>query len=164
MRIPKKYLLLAGAAAILTGAAVAPVLAQPGHGRGGPGMSLLETFDTNDDGRVTQEEIDTYRQQQISRFDRDQNSQLSIEEYQALWAEAMRERMVRQFQRHDRDGDGQVTLEEFQARYTDLVADRDDNNDGALTRDELRPRGRHHHDHDDGPPRGRGPGPGPDRD
>jgi hypothetical protein len=162
MRIPKKYLLLAGAAAILTGAAVAPVLAQPGHGRGGSGMSMLETFDTNDDGRLTQEEIDTYRQQQLSRFDRDQNSQLSIEEYQALWAEAMRERMVRQFQRHDRDGDGQVTVEEFQARYTDLVADRDDNGDGAITRDELRPRG-HRHGRDGGP-QGRGPGPDGDRD
>lgn len=148
MRITKKQLLFAGAALALAGAIALPALAQPGHGRGGPGMSLLETFDTNNDGRVTQEEIDTYRQQQLARFDADGNGQLTLEEYQALWADAMRERMVRQFQAHDRDGDGNVTVEEFQERYAEVVSNRDDNNDGALTADELRGRGHGRRDRD----------------
>ena len=154
MRINPKRLLLAGAVAALAGALALPALARPWHGgQGGRGMSLLDTFDTNKDGRVTQEEVNAYRQQQLSRYDRDGNGQLSLEEYQALWMDAMRERMVRQFQAHDRDGNGAVTVEEFQDRYADLVRDRDTNNDGALTADELRPRGhggpgRHDRDRD----------------
>lgn len=142
MKTALARILPAAAALALVGGAAGVALAQPGHWHRGGGMSLLDTFDTNDDGRVTQEEVNTYRQQQLSRFDGDNNGQLTLEEYQGLWLDAMRERMVRQFQAHDRDGNGNVTLEEFQRRYTDLVRDRDANNDGALTADELRSRGR----------------------
>lgn len=161
MRIPMKYLLIAAGAALLSGAAIAPVLAQPGHGRGGPATRLFETFDTNQDGRLTQDEINAARQGQLNRFDADKNGQLSLAEYQALWADAMRERMVRNFQAHDRDGDGNVTVEEFQRRFNDLVSEHDQNGDGAITRDELRPRGRMHGHGRDG---GRDGGPRPDRD
>jgi Ca2+-binding EF-hand superfamily protein len=142
MRIGKKHLLIAAGIAVLSGALVAPVLAHGWYGRGGPGMGLLETFDTNSDGRLTQAEIDEARAQQLGRFDADRNGQLSLAEYQALWADAMRERMVRGFQSHDRDGDGNVTAAEFQERFTDIVSRRDENNDGALTADELRFHGR----------------------
>ena len=155
MRIPVRPILLVGGLALLAGAVAAPVLAQGWHGRGGPGPSLFETYDTNKDGKLTQAEVDAARQQQLTRFDQDGNGQLSLQEYQALWLDAMREAMVRQFQAHDRDGDAVVTVEEFQARFSDLVRDRDDNNDGELTQDELRPRGHG---------RGRGRDRGPDRD
>lgn len=156
MRTASRYLILAGAALALVGAAAAaPVLAHAWHGRG-DGMGLLETYDTNGDGRLTQEEIDGARQQQLARFDRDGNGQLSLEEYQGLWADAMRERMVRQFQSHDRDGDAAVTVQEFQGRLDDVVANLDANGDGALTADEFRrhgPRDRGGRDRDGGPER-----------
>lgn len=151
MRTTSRYLILAGAGlALLAAAAAAPVLAHNWHGRGGPGMmGLIDTYDADGDDRLTQAEIDTARQQQLARFDGDGNGRLSLAEYQGLWAEAMRERMVRQFQGHDSDGDPGVTLEEFQARFADVVQDRDGNGDGALTADELRRHGR-------GGPRGDG--------
>ena len=69
---------------------------------------------------------------------RDSDGSLSLEEYQALWLDAMRERMVDRFQAHDDDGDGIVTVEEF---VESLQLDRpavDRNDDGQVTRDDLR--------------------------
>lgn len=167
MRLPYRTILIAGGVALLTGAAVTPVMARGWHDRGpgpgGPGATrMFERFDTNQDGRVTQEEVNNARRDQLTRFDRNGDGQLSLEEYQALWLDVMRPMMVRDFQRHDADGNAQVTVTEFQARFTDMVTEFDRNNDGAVSRDELRPRGR-----DDGPGRddrpgqGLGPNPGP---
>ena len=65
------------------------------------GVSLLESFDTNDDGKLTQAEIDAARKANLTKFDTDGNGELSLDEYQALWADAMRRAMVRQFQAND---------------------------------------------------------------
>jgi Ca2+-binding EF-hand superfamily protein len=132
------------AAAVLTTAGVA--LAQGWSGRPGPGgggMGLMETFDANKDGKVTQAEIDAYRNDQLTKFDKDGNGQLNLEEYQALWADAMRQRMVRQFQAHDADGNGSVTAEEFRDRYARMVARLDRDGNGEITANELQMRGRH---------------------
>lgn len=146
MRLPYRAILIASGVALLAGATVTPVLADGWHGRGGPGgrgaTRMFEQFDTNNDGRVTQEEVNNARRDQLTRFDRNGDGQLSLEEYQALWLEVMRPMMVRNFQRHDTDGNAQVTVEEFQARFTDLVEEHDRNDDGAVTQDELRSRGR----------------------
>ena len=113
---------------------------------------IIETFDINKDGKVTQAEIDQTRKDQFAKYDSNHDGVLSLEEYQALWLDAMRRVMVRQFQANDADGDARITVEEFTARFDDLVRDRDRNGDGVLTADELRPHG---------PYRGPGPGPGP---
>jgi len=141
-----------GGTTLLTAGAVLAHGGWGGPGRhGGPGgTALLDNFDTNDDGRVTQAEIDEARRQRLAGFDRDGNGELSLEEYQALWLDAMRRPMVRQFQANDADASGGITVEELQARYEDVVRDLDRDGDGELTRDELRRRGR-----------GRDPGPGP---
>ena len=78
--------------------------------------SLFEAFDANQDGTLTQAEIDQARQAKLTEFDRDGDGSLTLEEYQALWMDAMRERMVDRFQAHDDDGDGMVTAEEFGER------------------------------------------------
>lgn len=152
-----------GTAALL---AAIPAMAGGGgwHGRGGPGsLMIIETFDIDKDGKVTQAEIDQTRKDQLAKYDSNHDGVLSLEEYQALWLDAMRRMMVRQFQANDADGDGRITVEEFTARFDDLVRDRDRdrNGDGVLTADELRPRGHGPH-HGPGP--GRSPGPGPDPD
>lgn len=142
-----------GTAALL---AAIPAMADGGggwHGRGGwGGLMIIETFDINKDGKVTQAEIDQTRKDQFAKYDSNHDGVLSLEEYQALWLDAMRRVMVRQFQANDADGDARITVEEFTARFDDLVRDRDRNGDGVLTADELRPHG---------PYRGPGPGPGP---
>jgi EF hand len=102
---------------------------------------MLETYDTDGDGSVSQAEVDEWRANRLREFDTDGDGQLSLDEYQALWLDAMRERMVDQFQAHDDDGDGQVTVDEFGQRTSRLVMMRDRNEDGVLNLDDTR-RGR----------------------
>ena len=101
-------------------------------------IMLMETFDTDGDGSVSQAEIDAARAERLQEFDADGDGALSLEEYEALWLDAMRERMVDRFQDHDDDGDGVVTLEEFSERYDGVVARRDRNGDGVLNQDDMR--------------------------
>jgi Ca2+-binding EF-hand superfamily protein len=115
------------------------------HGRGEGGAWLFETYDADGDGRITQAEIDQVRQGQLQKFDANGDGSLSLEEYQALWLDAMRERMVDRFQAHDDDGDGQVTVVEFNESFDGLITRLDRNDDGAVTQDELR---RGHRDRD----------------
>jgi len=110
-----------------------------GHRDGGRGVyRMIETFDTNGDGGVTQEEIITMRRTRLSEFDANNDGSLDLSEYQALWLDAMRERMVDQFQAHDDDGDGLVTVEEFNERFANLVKRRDSNGDGVLNADDTK--------------------------
>jgi EF hand len=125
-----------------------------GHHGGAPGERLFEAFDANQDGTLTQAEVDQARQAKLAEFDADGSGSLNLEEYQALWLDAMRERMVDQFQSHDDDGDGLVTVEEFGDRFSRIIIRLDDNGDGEVTMDELSERAmrRHHRDGDrDGP-------------
>ncbi len=113
----------------------------PHRRRGGHSvLILIERFDSDGDGSVSQVEIDGVRAARLAKFDTDGDGQLSIAEYEALWLDAMRERMVDQFQAHDNDGDGQVTVEEFTERMSRLVEIRDRNGDRVLNRDDT---GRH---------------------
>ncbi len=111
--------------------------------RDGPRLGqFLELYDTNEDGSVSQEEVDAVRAARLAEFDADQDGQLSLAEYEALWLDAMRERMVDRFQAHDDDGDSLVTLEEFGEDFANLVDRRDRNGDGLLNEeDQRRPRG-----------------------
>jgi Ca2+-binding EF-hand superfamily protein len=146
-----KLLLASGALALGATAFAGASLAdggwggREGHARwGGFGPGFFEMFDVNGDGRLTQAEIDQVRQQRLAKFDTNGDGKLSLEEYQALWMDAMHVRMVRAFQAHDADGDGLVTVEEFTAPYSHVVSRLDTNGDGQLTQDELRHRQRDH--------------------
>ena len=121
-----------------------------GGGHGERAQRMFESFDANQDGTITQAEIDETRSSRLAEFDADGDGSLTIEEYQGLWMDAMRERMVDQFQAHDDDGDGLVTVEEFSERYDSLVQRLDRNGDGQLTQDDLRrrPRDRDRDDRD----------------
>lgn len=116
------------------------------HGRGGPGgghmFGMLEDLDANNDGKLSQEEIDQARSERFDRFDADSGKALTLQEYEQLWLDAMRERMVRAFQRLDRDGDAKVTAEEFQAPYAKMVRRMDRNDDGVIDRNDFKRRHR----------------------
>lgn len=103
-----------------------------------PLFRLMERYDTDGDGALTVEEITAARAAQLQEFDADGDGSLSLEEYQALWLEAMRERMVDRFQQHDADGDGAVTREEFSRDLARMVARRDANGDGMMNEDDMR--------------------------
>jgi len=96
----------------------------------------MATYDMNDDGQITQEEVDGFRAARLAEFDTDGDGNLNLDEYQALWLDAYRKRMVDNFQRHDDDGDGIVTVEEFSEDQSGMVARLDSNDDGVLTADD----------------------------
>ena len=115
-----------------------------GHGGGyggGPGMhGMLLGFDANEDGKLSQEEIDQGRANQLKKFDKNGDGTLNLAEYEALWLDAKRERMVDRFQGHDADGDGKVTTEEFGKRFANMVKYMDSNDDGVLDETDMRRR------------------------
>ena len=99
--------------------------------------NMMELYDQNQDGALTQEEIDTVRAEQLAKFDANGDGSLNLAEYQALWLDAMHEQMVDRFQSHDDDGDGQVTAEEFGERQARMVRMMDRNEDGQIDRDDF---------------------------
>lgn len=114
------------------------------HGRGHRVGRLLERFDANEDGKLTQSELDESRTKLLAKFDTDKDGKLSLTEFEALWQEVMRHRMVRGFQHLDADGSAQVTVDEFLKPYSDVVERLDSNEDGALGRDDQKRHGKHH--------------------
>ena len=69
MQLPRHTLLIAallGGATLLGGVAIAGGWG-PHHGPMGAG--LLDSFDTNDDGKLTQAEIDEARKANLTKFD-----------------------------------------------------------------------------------------------
>lgn len=155
MRTRTKLLLAGGAAAMLTlgglaGLAQADMEGPGGGSCGGPrfhrlhgmmGQQLMERYDANKDGKVTQAEIDQNRQQWLTEFDANKDGTLSLDEFKALWLKGRNEMMVREFQFFDRDGNGQVTIEEYKGPMAGIVADRDQNDDGSLGADDRPARG-----------------------
>jgi EF hand domain-containing protein len=146
-----KRMMLAAAAAILAGTTTMAgvAYADPGCAEGRIGMgwarmhmwqNMADRYDTNKDGKVTQDEITGNRQSWYVEFDTDKDGKLSLAEFEKLWLKARHRMMVREFQFLDTDGDGIVSLTEYQAPLADIVSERDRNGDGALSRED-RPRG-----------------------
>ncbi len=87
------------------------------------------------------------RAQMLQKFDQDNDGKLSQEEFQA----ARDMRMQHRFQRLDADGDGSVTLDEFKQHRADKMAkrfermDRDD--DGYLSKEDMRHGPKHYGKH-----------------
>ena len=148
-----KTVLIAGVAAILGSAAVAGAVKArdggPGRsngwqehgemGRGGMagGLAMMEQFDLNKDGNLTQAEIDQARNDKFAKFDTNKDGKLSLKEFEALWLETTRLQMVRSFQRLDTGGDAVVTLDEYTKPYQRMVQSHDRNKDGQLNQDDM---------------------------
>ncbi len=111
-----------------------------GRGGGRHMSRMMESFDTDQDGQLTQEEIDRTRGERFAAFDADGDQRLSLAEYEKLWLDAMRETMVDRFQHLDADGDAQVTAEEFKRPFSRMVRRMDHNDDGVIDRDDFRRR------------------------
>ncbi|MEQ6203444.1 hypothetical protein ABMC88_10350 [Sulfitobacter sp. HNIBRBA2951] len=114
------------------------------HGRGGRGMMgmMMEKVDANGDRAVTQEEIDTFRNGVVSGADASGDGDISLAEFETIYLQMIRERMVDSFQKLDADGDGAVTQAEMDKRFGNVVERMDRNGDGQLDREDRRK----HHD------------------
>ncbi|NBN62985.1 EF-hand domain-containing protein [Pannonibacter tanglangensis] len=155
---------LASVAATLTLVAAGAVLADDGgmgwggRDRGGPRM-MLEQFDLDKDGALTQDEVSRAATDRFTRADANTDGKVTLDEFRAfrlVEAEPMR---IRAFQRLDRDGDGKVTREEFDTLSARLFARLDRDDDGTLAMVPMGPRGGGEADD----ARGRGPDRGHDR-
>jgi hypothetical protein len=97
---------------------------------------MMERYDANKDGKISQAEIDQNRAQRLGEFDVDKSAALSLEEFSQLWLKAQHRRMVREFQEFDVDGNAQVTLEEYSEPMASMVERMDVNGDGAMSKDD----------------------------
>lgn len=125
------------------GVAVAALAANAGpHGghRGGHhgGFAMIERLDTDGDGAVAVDDIRADRLAALARHDANGDGKLSLEEYETLFAERMRRRMVDSFQRLDDDGDGVITETEAGAPVARMARRLDDNGDGVIDKEEIK--------------------------
>lgn len=119
-------------------------------GFGHRGEMLFKTFDTDQDGSITAAEIDAETQRRLKDHDANGDAALSLDEFQGVWIEMMRSRMVDAFQRFDEDGDGRVTKAEIDEKTNWMLTRMDRDEDGQITRKDMRM----HFPHGDGDRRG----------
>ncbi len=111
---------------------------------------MMERFDSDKDGKLTQKELDESRKALLAKHDADKDGNLSLGEFKQLWLEVMDRRVVRGFQRIDRDGDAAITADEFLKPFSNVVERMDRNDDGVLDeQDRSKRHWRHHGDDDD---------------
>ncbi len=107
----------------------------PGAGPGGgPGGFMLQQFDSNGDGKVTEDEFRAGHDQMFNAMDTNHDGVVDAGEM-AAYANA--QRASRKLSRMDANGDGKVTREEFDQYGDARFAQADANHDKALTADEL---------------------------
>lgn len=85
----------------------------PGPGSGmGPGIAV-EELDTDQDGRISADEMDAYIARESAEVDADKNGKVSIKEMRAL-EERRREAMYEKlYLSMDKDNNGVVSVEEY---------------------------------------------------
>lgn len=106
------------------------------HGRGGMFGQIMQQADADDDGAVTQAEIDAFRAEIVANADASGEGDISLDEFEEIYLQLTRTRMVRAFQSLDTDGDGVVTQAEMDSRFGKIVERMDRNDDGKLDRND----------------------------
>ncbi len=117
-----------------------------GKHKGASMFKLMERYDENGDQALTLDEVLNARSTQFKTYDTNKDGVLELSEYEALWLNAMRERMVDRFQKHDNDGDGKISPEDFSRKYSYMMHRMDRNEDGKVDASDMR---RHHKKDDD---------------
>ena len=126
-------------AAVIGISAVGATHADSRGGHHGDRLDMLfERFDANQDGKITKQEIDTRRKQTMDKYDADKDGTLSLGEFQGVFNEIMRHRMVRMFQRIDRDGDAKLTEKEITRLLDRMMGKLDRNGDGVIEKADMR--------------------------
>lgn len=129
----------------------------PGFAREGMYNRLLELLGVNDDGKVTQAQIDSAVAEKFKSYDKNGDGKITLDEYQAFWLDLTHERMVRSFQHLDREGAGAITADEVTKPLDRMLGRLDRNDDGIINQADFQ-RGHRHWDGPNGPQGPGGPG------
>ncbi|WP_430512988.1 EF-hand domain-containing protein [Pannonibacter phragmitetus] len=131
-----------------------------GHHGGRDGGRMVEMFDQNKDGSITQDEVNAAVAERFSAADADKDGRVTLDEFKTYRITEMQPMKVRAFQRLDRDGDGKVTRAEFDRISDRMFARLDRGGNGEL---KPMPRGPEGRGPDARGPEGKGPeGRGPE--
>lgn len=118
-----------------------------GHpGKRPPVRAMLRYLDQNEDGALERTEADAAITEKLAAFDADGGETLSLDEFEALWVDFSRRRMVDAFQALDDDGDGEVTRAEMTRPLDRAFRRMDRNEDGVIDRSDRRRRHDRHRD------------------
>ncbi len=98
--------------------------------------AMMQKVDADADGAVTQAEIDTFRATLVTGADTSGEGDISLDEFETIYLEMIRDRMVDAFQNLDSDGDGVVTQAEMDQRFGNVVEQMDRNDDGKIDADD----------------------------
>ena len=143
MRTRTKALIGIGIAAAIGGIALAGAsYAERGHG----GMSffakgqfalmameIIDSIDTDGDGKLSQAEIDKVRDDRHAAHDGDNDGNLSLNEFAGVWHETTGPLTVRAFQMLDKDGNAVISRAEYDRPLANIVERLDRNDDGGLS-------------------------------
>ncbi|HKM15332.1 MAG TPA: hypothetical protein VJY63_05345 [Marinospirillum sp.] len=94
------------------------------HGnRGHFGMQqqFFKQIDADADGEITQQELDTFRAAKVKAADANKDGALSLKEFEPVYQEMTRTRMVRAFQGLDSNGNGVISKEEMDDRFGNMM-------------------------------------------
>jgi len=126
-------------------------MGQGGHmGMGGPGMGPGMDFaeiDTNGDGKITQDELDTMKAKRFAEADANGDGKVTADEIETQMAARMADRMARGARMMvafaDENGDGALTADEMGGgREGAMLMRLDKDGDGAVSQEEFDARGK----------------------
>jgi Ca2+-binding EF-hand superfamily protein len=136
-------------AGLLAGLLASSAMAQPGPGRGGPGLARPESAkvfaraDANGDGQVTAVEMAIIRGEFFDKLDRDGDGFLDGPEgkfakymHRSKRKQRRMARKVDRMQAADTDNDGGISWSEYASAPSVLFDRMDANGDGAISREE----------------------------